>query len=102
MIQNNKAIKENEFMPREKILLLQTISVLKRLGEDEELVKKLIEKTKGPKEEMLEGVIEQLTVLRDKYSEDSYGHETLHAIIVDMVVLPCVPATAITYLPSER
>lgn len=84
MIQNNKAIKENEFMPREKILLLQTISVLKRLGEDEELVKKLIEKAKGPKEEMLEGIIEQLTILRDKYSEDSYGHEALHAIIVDM------------------
>ena len=30
------------------------------------------------------GVVEQLTVLRDKYSEDSYGHEALHAIIVDM------------------
>lgn len=33
---------------------------------------------------MLDGVVEQLTVLRDKYSEDSYGHEALHAIIVDM------------------
>ena len=54
------------------------------VGEDEELVNKLIEKAKGPKEEMLDGVVEQLTVLRDKYSEDSYGHEALHAIIVDM------------------
>lgn len=84
MIQNNKVIKENEFMPREKILLLQTISVLKRLGESEELIGKLIEKTKCPKEEMLSGVAEQLTVLRDKYSEDSYGYEAIHEIISDM------------------
>lgn len=84
MIQNNKVIKENEFMPREKILLLQTVSVLKSLGESEELIQKLIEKTKGEKGQMLECVVEQLTVLRDKYSVESYGYEAIHSIITDM------------------
>ena len=51
MIQN-KVIRENEFMPREKILLLQTVSTLKRLGESEELIGKL-ESGSVPLEEMV-------------------------------------------------
>lgn len=84
MIQNNKVIEENKFMSREKVLLLQIVSTLKRLGEDEGLVQKLIEKTKGPKEEMLTGVAEQLTVIRDKYSKDSYGYTAIQEIISDI------------------
>lgn len=76
MIQN-KVIRENEFMPREKILLLQTVSTLKRLGESEELIGKLLEKAKGEKEQMLAGLPEQLTVMQEKYTEESYGYTTL-------------------------
>ncbi len=83
MIQN-KVIRENEFMPREKILLLQTVSTLKRLGESEELIQKLLEKAKGPKEEMLIGLKEQLTVMQGKYTEESYGCEVLQALIDDL------------------
>ena len=83
MIQNN-VIRENEFMTREKILLLQTVSTLKRLGEGEELIEKLLEKAKGEKEQMLAGVPEQLTVLREKYREESYGYEALQRLIDDM------------------
>lgn len=83
MIQNN-VIRENEFMTREKILLLQTVSTLKRLGEGEELIEKLLEKAKGEKEQMLTGVPEQLTVLKGKYREESYGYEALQRLIDDM------------------
>lgn len=83
MIQNN-VIRENEFMTREKILLLQTVSTLKRLGEGEELIEQLLEKAKGEKEQMLTGVPEQLTVLRGKYREESYGYEALQRLIDDM------------------
>lgn len=67
MIQN-KVIRENEFMPREKLLLLQTVSTLKRLGESEELIGKLLEKAKSEKEQMLAGLPEQLTVMQEKYT----------------------------------
>ena len=83
MIQNN-VIRENEFMTREKILLLQTVSTLKRLGEGEELIEKLLKKAKGEKEQMLTGVPEQLTVLKGKYREESYGYEALQRLIDDM------------------
>ena len=83
MIQNN-VIRENEFMTREKILLLQTVSTLKRLGEGEELIEKLLEKAKGEKGQMLAGVPEQLTVLKGKYREESYGYEALQRLIDDM------------------
>lgn len=83
MIQN-KVIKENEFMPREKILLLQTVSTLKRLDEREELIQKLLEKAKGPKEEMLIGLKEQLTVMQGKYTEESYGYGALQKLIEDL------------------
>ncbi len=83
MIQN-KVIRENEFMPREKILLLQTVSTLKRLGESEELIGKLLEKAKGEKEQMLAGLPEQLTVMQEKYTEESYGYTTLQRLIDDM------------------
>lgn len=83
MIQN-KVIKENEFMPREKILILQTVSTLKRLGEREELIQKLLEKAKGPKDEMLIGLKEQLTVMQGKYTEESYGYGALQKLIEDL------------------
>lgn len=83
MIQS-KVIKENEFMSREKILLLQTVSTLKRLGGNDELVQKLLEKAKGEKEQMLVGLPEQLTVLRDKYSVESYGYEVLQKLVDDL------------------
>lgn len=84
MIQNNKVIEENKFMSREKVLIFQIVSTLKRLGEEEDFVQKLIEKSKGPKEEMLAGVAEQLTVIRDKYSKDSYGYTAIQEIISDI------------------
>lgn len=83
MIQN-KVIQENEFMPREKILLLQTVSTLKRLGGNDELIQKLLEKARGEKEQMLVGLPEQLTVLRDKYSVESYGYEVLQKLVDDL------------------
>lgn len=83
MIQS-KVIKENEFMSREKILLLQTVSTLKRLGGNDELVQKLLEKAKGEQEQMLVGLPEQLTVLRDKYTVESYGYEVLQGLINDL------------------
>ena len=83
MIQN-KVIRENEFMPRETILLLQTVSTLKRLGESEELIGKLLEKAKGEKEQMLAGLPEQLTVMQEKYTEESYGYTALQRLIDDM------------------
>ena len=84
MIHNSKAISENEFMSRKKMLLLQTISTLKGLAEDEELVKMLVERSKGEESEMLSGVKERLMVLAEKYLEDSYGNEALNRIIADL------------------
>lgn len=84
MIHNSKAISENEFMSRKKMILLQTISTLKGLAEDEELVKMLVERSKGEESEMLSGVKERLMVLAEKYPEDSYGNEALNRIIADL------------------
>lgn len=84
MFYNSKVIRENEFMPREKVLLLQVISALKRLGEDESVVQSLVSRTKEDKTVMLNGVLEQLTVLRDKYAEESYGYEVLSNVIRDL------------------
>ena len=42
----NRVIKENEFMPREKVLLLQAITALKRLGEEESIISFLVAQSK--------------------------------------------------------
>lgn len=80
----NRVIKENEFMPREKVLLLQAITALKRLGEEESIISFLVAQSKKNQSEMLVGVRERLVELRDKYSEDSYGREILSELLCDM------------------
>ena len=64
---NSKAIEENEFMPKQKILLLRTVATLKRLGGNEGLIEELVEKARGKTEDMLVGLLEKLEALQQKY-----------------------------------
>ena len=78
---NSKAIEENEFMPKQKILLLRTVAVLKRLGGNEGLIEELVEKARGKTEDMLVGLLEKLEALQQKYREGSTGYRKLQEII---------------------
>lgn len=78
---NSKAIEENEFMPKQKILLLRTVATLKRLGGNEGLIEELVEKARGKTEDMLVGLLEKLEALQQKYREGSTGYRKLQEII---------------------
>ena len=78
---NSKAIEENEFMPKQKILLLRTVATLKRLGGNEGLIEELVEKARGKTEDMLVGLLEKLESLQGKYREGSTGYCKLQEII---------------------
>ena len=78
---NSKAIEENEFMPKQKILLLRTVAILKRLGGNERLIEELVEKARGKTEDMLVGLLEKLETLQCKYREGSTGYRKLQEII---------------------
>ena len=78
---NSKAIEENEFMPKQKILVLRTVAVLKRLGGNEGLIEELVEKARGKTEDMLVGLLEKLEALQQKYREGSIGYRKLQEII---------------------
>ena len=78
---NSKAIEENEFMPKQKILLLRTVATLKRLGGNEGLIEELVEKARGKTEDMLVGFLEKLEALQQKYREGSIGYRKLQEII---------------------
>lgn len=78
---NSKAIEENEFMPKQKILLLRTVATLKRLGGNERLIEELVEKARGKTEDMLVGLLEKLEALQQKYREGSTGYRKLQEII---------------------
>ena len=81
---NSKAIEENEFMPKQKILLLRTVATLKRLGGNERLIEELVEKARGKTEDMLVGLLEKLESLQRKYREGSTGHCRLQEIIDEL------------------
>jgi len=81
---NSKAIEENEFMPKQKILLLRTVAVLKRLGGNEGLIEELVEKARGKTEDMLVGLLEKLESLQGKYREGSTGYCKLQEIIDEL------------------
>ena len=78
---NSKAIEENEFMPKQKILLLRTVATLKRLGGNDGLIEELVEKARGKTEDMLVGLLEKLEALQQKYREGSTGYRKLQEII---------------------
>lgn len=81
---NSKAIVENEFMPKQKILLLRTVATLKRLGGNESLVEELVEKARGNGEDMLDGLLENMMSLQSKYRELSPGYCKLQEIIDEL------------------
>ena len=81
---NSKAIEENEFMPKKKILLLRTVATLKRLGGNERLIEELVEKARGKTEDMLVGLLEKLESLQRKYREGSTGYCRLQEIIDEL------------------
>lgn len=81
---NSKAIEENEFMPKQKILLLRTVATLKRLGGNERLIEELVEKARGKTEDMLVGLLEKLESLQRKYRECSTGYCRLQEIIDEL------------------
>ena len=81
---NSKAIEENEFMPKQKILLLRTVATLKRLGGNEGLIEVLVEKARGKTEDMLVGLLEKLESLQGKYREGSTGYCKLQEIIDEL------------------
>ncbi len=81
---NSKAIEENEFMPKQKILLLRTVATLKRLGGNESLVEELVEKARGNGEDMLDGLLEKMKSLQSKYRELSPGYCKLQEIIDEL------------------
>lgn len=78
---NSKAIEENEFMSKQKILLLRTVATLKRLGGNDGLIEELVEKARGKTEDMLVGLLEKLEALQRKYREGSTGYRKLQEII---------------------
>ena len=81
---NSKAIEENEFMPKQKILLLRTVATLKRLGGNDGLIEELVEKARGKTEDMLVGLLEKLEALQQKYREGSTGYCKLQEIIDEL------------------
>lgn len=81
---NRKVIRENEFMQKEKLQLLQTVATLRRLGGHDDLIGELVERAKGKREEMLTGIPEQLTRLQQDYKEGSLGHRLLQERIDEM------------------
>ncbi len=81
---NSKAIEENEFMPKQKILLLRTVATLKRLGENESLVEELVEKARGNDEDMLDSLLEKMKSLQSKYRELSPSYCKLQEIIDEL------------------
>ena len=81
---NSKAIEENEFMPKQKILLLRIVATLKRLGGNERLIEELVEKARGKTEDMLVGLLEKLESLQRKYREGSTGYCRLQEIIDEL------------------
>lgn len=80
----NKAIRENEYVPRNKMLLLEAILALKGLKEENTTIQYLTEKAKESPERMLDGVPERILLLREKYPEDSYGYQRLTEILCDL------------------
>lgn len=80
----NKAIRENEYAPRNKMLLLEAILALKGLKEENTTIEYLTGKAKESPEKMLEGVPERILFLRQKYPEDSYGYQRLTEILCDL------------------
>ena len=54
---NNKVIRENEFMQKEKLQLLHTVVTLKRLGGHDGLIAELVERAKGKPEEDRKSVV---------------------------------------------
>ena len=81
---NNKVIRENEFMQKEKLQLLHTVATLKRLGGHDDLIGELVERAKGKPEDMLNGIPEELTRLQQGYRETSLGHRLLQDCIDEM------------------
>lgn len=81
---NSKAIEENEFMPKQKILLLRTVATLKRLGGNERLIEELVEKARGNSGNMLDGLLEKLEALQSKYREGTTGYCKLQEIIDEL------------------
>lgn len=84
MIQNSKVIRENEFTPGEKILLLRIVATLKKLNENGELLEEVFARSKREPKEMLIGLDEELEKLQKGYNEQSYGYEALQALIDEM------------------
>lgn len=80
----DKVIRENEYVPKNKMLLLEAILALKGLKEDETTIQYLIGKAAEKPELMLTGIPEQIRILRDKYSEDSYGYQRLTEILCNL------------------
>ena len=80
---NGKVLRENGFMSREKLLLLQIIAALKELGTDERVINEMKRRIKLDKTEMLNGIVEELTVARRSYSVDTHGYEVISGLIAE-------------------
>lgn len=84
MVENKMAITENEFMPKEKIKLLRVATTLAKLGKRGEIMEEILERSGREPGKRLDGLTEKLSLLRDTYSEESFGYECIQSLIEDL------------------
>lgn len=84
MITNKMAIKENGFMSDEKLALLVVMTTLKKLGENGQIIDEILDRSKREKGKMLDGLAEKLVPIRNKFSEESFGFESIQALINEL------------------
>ena len=79
---NSKIIVENEFMSREKILLVEALNILKKLNVEKSVIDGIVKRSAYEEGKKLDGLKDELEKLSERYSEESYGYESLQALII--------------------
>lgn len=79
---NSRIIVENEFMSREKILLVEALNTLKKLNVEKSVTDGIVQRSAYEEGKKLDGLTDELEKLSERYSEESYGYESLQALII--------------------
>ncbi len=81
MIQNSMAIKENEFTSKEKLQLLKVVAVLSKLGVKGSIFDEIQKRSQMENSKCLVGLEDSLIKIRNRYSEESFGYESIQELL---------------------
>lgn len=81
MIQNSMAIKENEFMSKEKLQLLKAVVVLSKLGVKGDIIDEIQKRSQMENSKCLVGFEKSLIKIRNRYSNESVGYESIQQLL---------------------